>query len=76
MNFIGEGGAGDVIACEIFDVRGRRVRHLESGAPAVGPFQLGWDGRGDHGMAVPPGVYLARVHRGSDIALTRIVLLR
>ena len=49
---------------EIFDLAGRRVRHLcDRGARSV---LMHWDGRDDKGRLVPPGIYLCRVHVQTD----------
>ena len=54
---------------ELYDLSGRRVQRLTSpaGVP-VGEQSLTWDGRGDNGDLVPPGLYLARF--GLDVDAT------
>lgn len=46
------------IQVDIYDVGGRRVRSLRSGAGSPG---VGWDGRDAGGHPVAPGVYVLRV---------------
>lgn len=45
----------------IFDLAGRRVRNLFSGQEGSGLYPREWDGRGDRGELLPPGVYLVEV---------------
>jgi len=75
-SFICEGGAGPLLACEIFDIRGRRVRRLEAAALGSGPIRIRWDGRNEQGTVLAPGVYLVKVRRELEVAGARIVLLR
>jgi len=45
----------------LFDLAGRRVRNLASGAYPAGAHQLRWDGLDARGRIVPSGVYLCRL---------------
>lgn len=45
----------------LFDVSGRLVRTLWSGALPVGARTFAWDGRTDGGFAAPAGIYFARL---------------
>ena len=60
------------VRVDIFDLAGRRVRHLfefdgESGAyDAVRFPRLGWDGKDGVGELVRPGIYLVRLEVGGD----------
>ncbi|MCB9464865.1 MAG: FG-GAP repeat protein [Candidatus Eisenbacteria bacterium] len=49
------------VAVDIFDAAGRRVRSLAEGRHPIGTGSLQWDGRGERGDAVPPGVYFYQV---------------
>ncbi len=60
----------------IFDVRGRRVATVASGAFIGGPQRLTWDGRDDDGRTAPAGVYFARLSAAGSTRVARIVLLR
>ncbi len=64
------------VSVGVFDVSGRCVRTLQGGALAAGAHELAWDGRDEHGVAVAPGVYLARVDGAGVRAATRVVVLR
>lgn len=56
------------VAFEILDIRGRRIRTVESSETAAGSYILGWDGR-DHGQQqVADGVYFAQLRvRGPGV---------
>ena len=61
---------------EIFDLAGRRVRTLEAGVLPAGEHARVWDGRDQHGLALPDGVYLIRLQSGAETSVGRAVLLR
>jgi hypothetical protein len=67
--------AGDA-RLEVFDLAGRRVRVLTSGAMTVGLHETHWDLRDESGRAVPPGVYLARLTAPGASGVRRFVVLR
>lgn len=48
-------------ALDIYDLRGRQVRTLRTGALAPGRSALTWDGRDDRGRPLPGGAYVARL---------------
>ena len=51
----------------IHDLRGRLVRRLvEQRGLSTGVYAIGWDGRDDTGVLVPPGVYYARLRIDTD----------
>lgn len=68
--------AGGPVRLAIHDVAGRAVRTLDAGVLPAGVHDVAWDGRDDAGLAVPPGVYLARLAAGPALALARVVVLR
>ena len=52
---------------EVFDLAGHRVRRLvEQRDLSTGSYAIGWDGRDDAGVLVPPGVYYARLRIDTD----------
>ncbi len=65
----------DSHAIEIFDAAGRLVRRL---TPSAGAGFCRWDGRGEDGALVAPGLYWARTRGGNDQAGSsrRIVFVR
>ena len=60
----------------IYDVSGRVVRRLVSGALPAGPRDVSWDGTDDEGREVASGVYFARFAAGAVTASTKMVLVR
>ena len=64
------------VQVEIHDVTGRMVRTIDAGVLAPGAHEVAWDGRDQAGVAVAPGVYLARLASGGAAAATRVVKLR
>jgi len=58
----------------IYDLGGRRVRALFSGTLPAGSRSFAWDGTDDHGVAVGPGVYFARIRGDGAAVMTRRVL--
>ena len=69
------------VVIEIRNLSGQSVRRLESAGTSVGTGRrrVGWDGRDDHGVLAPPGIYLARVSPDADIegaGISRSSLLR
>jgi hypothetical protein len=65
-------GEQQVIVC---DVQGRAVRHLDQGLMAPGTRRIAWDGRGDSGVQLAPGVYRVLVKTPGKTVGTRVVLL-
>jgi len=57
----------------IFDLGGRRVASLHSGALPAGAHSFDWRGRDDSGHAVPPGIYLCRLRAEGVIETGRMV---
>ena len=51
---------------EIFDLSGRRVRHLFGGQESSGAFTWEWDGADDGRNLLPVGIYLAKVSVHTD----------
>ncbi|MEO5617583.1 MAG: choice-of-anchor B family protein [Candidatus Eisenbacteria bacterium] len=62
-----------LLAVEIFDVNGRRVRSLERGIAPAGARTLRWDGRDESGEQVQAGLYFVRARAGVSQAEARIV---
>jgi hypothetical protein len=58
---------------EVLDLAGRRVARL---AALAGGAAWDWDGRGDDGRRVPPGLYLARASVAGASLTARIVRVR
>jgi len=61
----------------IFDVAGRLVRAVRTGAPhAPGRYRLTWDARDQAGHRVPAGIYFCRIEAGEFCKSRKMVLLR
>lgn len=63
------------VALAVYDVGGRRVRHLADGVQTAGAHVATWDGRDDSGRRPRPGVYLIRLSAGAHVETGRVVLL-
>lgn len=61
---------GGEVHLAVTDLQGRLVRRLMAGSMSAGPHDWVWDGRGDSGDRVVPGVYF-EVVRFEDRTLTR-----
>jgi hypothetical protein len=57
----------------IFDLGGRRVASLHSGALPAGTHSFDWRGRDDSGHPVPPGIYLCRLRAEGVVESGRMV---
>jgi endonuclease I len=65
------------VALRIYDVSGRLVRSLESGAvQEAGRHAVEWDGRDDAGTATTAGLYFGRLEAGGESAVRRLVRVR
>jgi hypothetical protein len=68
-------GTAPLASVDVYDVTGRRVRHLWRG-PLEGERELSWDGRNDQGVGVASGTYLVRFRAGADARSAKIILLK
>jgi subtilisin-like proprotein convertase family protein len=66
---------GDV-ALDLYDVAGRRVRHLFAGSVAAGRHALVWDGHDDAGRSVAAGVYVYRLTTPEGAHVRKLVVTR
>jgi flagellar basal-body rod modification protein FlgD len=64
-------GGGQVVL-RITDAQGNVVRALDMGAPKPGLVAFHWDGTGDDGKAVPPGVYGLTAQAGNTAVATYV----
>ena len=60
----------------VYDVRGRLVKTMVSGAQSAGEHSVMWDGVDEQGRQVASGVYFARFEAGAVVQTQRMVLLR
>ena len=64
------------VALRIFDISGRLVRSLVSGAvQEAGYHSIEWDGRDDAGTVAVPGLYFSRLEAGGASDVRRVVRL-
>jgi len=61
---------------DIYDIRGRLVRHLFNGQLGVGLNAVPWDGTDDEGRALASGVYHSIVVAGGVVERAKVVLLK
>jgi hypothetical protein len=54
------------VRLEVYDVGGRLVRTIHSGALAAGIHPMSWDGRDDAGRTSPAGLYFLRAWAAED----------
>jgi hypothetical protein len=59
----------------IFDLAGRRVRRLASGAHASGDHTASWNAHDEQGLRVPAGMYLVRLRANGVVETRRILVL-
>lgn len=67
-------GAGEELA--VFDLFGRRVRTLTSGAAVPGLRARTWDLRTDAGLRAQPGIYYARYRLGNETRKQTVVVVK
>jgi hypothetical protein len=61
---------------EVYDLSGRRVATLYSGAADAGEREVVWNLAAADGSAVAPGVYIYRLRANNDVAARRLVVAR
>lgn len=64
------------ILVEVFDIAGKRVRTLFQGTSDSHRIQIPWDGRGNHGNALPSGTYFFRVQTRHLTGTNKTILLK
>jgi flagellar hook assembly protein FlgD len=65
------------VALNVYDVSGRLVRSLVSGAvQEAGHYSVEWDGRDAAGAATRAGLYFSRLDAGGESAMRRLVRIR
>ncbi len=69
---------GEKVRLELFDVRGRLVRLLESGHElrGEGDHHVVWDGRDQRGRPLPSGVYFYKLNAGGKQRARKAILMR
>ncbi len=70
-----EGASGE-IKLEVYDIRGRLVRVLASGAHEPGGYRVQWAGTDESGREVASGVYFSRLRASGFSAVRKMVLVK
>jgi hypothetical protein len=68
--------AAGLVRVSVNDVSGRQVAVLADGEYEAGEFTVTWDGRGEGGQNLAPGLYFAVVESGNHQAVRKMVYLR
>jgi hypothetical protein len=71
-----QAGASATADLAVFDVAGRRVATLASGAHLAETTSLAWDGRGADGRSLASGAYFLRLTAGGTAATERVLIVR
>ena len=64
------------VSIQIYDITGRLVSKLVDGQKAAGWHSVVWNGKNTFGTVVPAGMYLVRVSAGTEVKLTKVMLVR
>ncbi|MFH1279668.1 MAG: T9SS type A sorting domain-containing protein [Candidatus Eisenbacteria bacterium] len=64
------------VVLEVYDTSGRRIAELVRSRHGPGESVVLWDGRDQHGRAIPSGIYFARLQAGDFTATRKMVLVR
>lgn len=67
---------GSRVVLAIYGIDGRRIRLLVDERLEEGEYSAFWYARDDAGRAVPSGVYLVSLRKGSDVKLRKVLLVR
>ncbi len=62
------------IEIQVFDIKGKKVKSLVKGFKKKGNYSIKWDGKSDHGISLPSGIYLYKM-MGSDFMETKKAIL-
>jgi hypothetical protein len=65
-----------VVSLDIYDVQGKKVRNLVSGAVPAGYHTAVWDGKDNQKRPVAPGIYYARMVSGSFAGTAKLMYLK
>ena len=68
--------AGQASEVAVFDLSGRRVQRIESGAARAGRHRARWDLRDERGTPARSGVYFVRVTTGRASLSRKLLLIR
>jgi subtilisin family serine protease len=66
---------GVIFSVRVYNVRGQLVRRVFDGVLPPGRFTVEWDGRGESGAALAPGLYYCEVVGGNSRERLRMILV-
>jgi hypothetical protein len=69
-------GAAQPVELSLYDLAGRHVRTLLTGAFAAGPHAVAWDGTDDTGRRVAAGAYIWRLVTPQEVQTRKIAVAR
>jgi endoglucanase len=61
------------VNAEVYSITGIKIRTLLKGYISPGPLQIYWDGCGDNGSEVVPGIYFCRIVTKPFVGICRII---
>lgn len=64
------------VSFTIYDIQGRKLRHLSSSNQNAGVHGVTWDGQDDKGIEVPAGVYFYRCTAGDRTIIDKLIIIR
>ena len=64
------------VTLDIYNTLGQRVASVFRGVRAAGTYNASWDGTGDTGLALQPGMYLYRLQAGEQVLSNTLVIAR
>ena len=64
------------ISIDIYNIRGEKVKALDSRIYSPGSYSLQWDGTGNNGSKLPSGLYFVSVRSKEEIMSQKIMLLK
>ena len=67
---------GENVTAAVYDVRGSRVKLLESGRRKAGSHELSWNGANERGAPVASGVYYLRIQTREGSRASKLTLVR
>ena len=60
----------------VYNLKGQRVRSMESNSRDSGEFCFTWDGKDDAGKSLSTGVYLAEINTAKSVARTKMLYVK
>jgi len=64
------------VSLDVYNVAGGLVRSFETEAATAGWMEIVWNGKDDHGQAVPSGIYFMQAQASGEKETVRAVLLK